>query len=51
MFTAATAVAKYTMLIPQFLPQNDAAFFGVVSLNKSNKVHNQKQLEYSCNIR
>jgi hypothetical protein len=39
-FIAATAVAEYTMLIPQILPQKDAALFGVVSLNKSNKVHN-----------
>jgi hypothetical protein len=28
------------VLIPQILPQKDAALFGVVSLNISNKVHN-----------
>jgi hypothetical protein len=50
MFTGATAVTDYTMFIPQFLPQNNAALLGVVSLNKSKKVHNQKQLECSCNI-
>jgi hypothetical protein len=27
------------VLIPQILPQQDAALFGVVSLDKSNKVH------------
>ena len=35
MFFAATAVTEYTMLFSQVLPQNDAAFFGVVRLNKS----------------
>jgi hypothetical protein len=40
MFTTAAAVTEYTVLIPQILPQKDAAFFGVVRLNKSNKVHN-----------
>jgi hypothetical protein len=50
MFTTAAAVTEYTMLIPQVLPQKDAAFFGVVRLNKSHKVHNQKQLECGCNI-
>jgi hypothetical protein len=27
------------MLIPQILPQKNTALFGVVSLDKSNKVH------------
>jgi hypothetical protein len=40
MFIAAAAVTEYTVLITQILPQKDAALFGVVSLNKSNKVHN-----------
>jgi hypothetical protein len=44
MFTTATAVAIYTMLIPQFLPQKNAALFGVVRLDKSKKVHNQNEL-------
>jgi hypothetical protein len=35
MFFAATAVTEYTVLIPQILPQKGAAFFGVVSLDKS----------------
>jgi hypothetical protein len=39
-FIVAAAVTEYTVLIPQILPQKDAAFFGVVSLDKSNKVHN-----------
>jgi hypothetical protein len=34
MFIASTAVAEYTVLISQVLPQKDAAFFGVVRLNK-----------------
>jgi len=50
MFTTAAAVTEYTVLIPQVLPQKDTAFFGVVCLNKSHKVHNQKQLECGCNI-
>jgi hypothetical protein len=50
MFTTATAVTEYTVLISQVLPQKDAAFFGVVRLNKSHKVHNQKRLEYRCNL-
>jgi hypothetical protein len=40
MFIAAAAVTKYTVLIPQILPQKNAALFGVVRLDKSNKVHN-----------
>jgi hypothetical protein len=44
MFTTATAVTKYTVLITQILPQKNAALFGVVSLNKSKKVHNQNEL-------
>jgi hypothetical protein len=40
MFIVATAVTEYTVLIPQFLPQKDAAIFGVVRLDKSKKVHN-----------
>jgi hypothetical protein len=39
MFIAAAAVTENTMLITQILPQKDTAFFGVVSLDKSNKVH------------
>jgi hypothetical protein len=39
MIVAATAVAENTMLITQFLPQKDAAFFGVVRLNKSQIIH------------
>ena len=50
MFTTAAAVTEYTVLIPQVLPQKDAAFFGVVRLNKSHKVHNQKQLECGRNL-
>jgi hypothetical protein len=38
-FIVAAAVAEYTMLIPQILPQKNTALFGVVSLDKSNKVH------------
>jgi hypothetical protein len=43
MFTTATAVTEHTVLISQVLPQKDAAFFGVVRLDKSYKVHNIKQ--------
>jgi hypothetical protein len=50
MFTTAAAVAEHTVLISQVLPQKDTALFGVVSLNKSHKVHNQKQLECRCNL-
>jgi hypothetical protein len=50
MFIVATAVTEYTVFIPQFLPQKDAAIFGVVRLDKSKKVHNQKQLKCGCNI-
>jgi hypothetical protein len=39
MFIAAAAVTEYTVLITQILPQKDTAFFGVVRLDKSNKVH------------
>jgi hypothetical protein len=40
MLIVAAAVTEYTVLIPQVLPQKDTAFFGVVCLNKSHKVHN-----------
>ena len=50
MFTAAAAVTEYTVLIPQVLPQKDAAFLGVVRLNKCQIVHHQKQLECGCNL-
>jgi hypothetical protein len=50
LLAAATAVTEYTVLIPQILPQKDTALFGVVRLDKSKKVHNQKQLECGCNI-
>jgi hypothetical protein len=50
MLAVATAVTEYTVLIPQILPQKDTALFGVVRLDKSKKVHNQKQLECGCNI-
>jgi hypothetical protein len=50
MFTTAAAVTEYTVLIPPILPQKDAALFGVVRLDKSKKIHNQKQLKCGCNI-
>jgi hypothetical protein len=44
MFTVAAAVAEYAMLVSGFLPQKNATLFCVVGLDKSKKVHNQKQL-------
>lgn len=50
MLTVATTVTENSMLVSKFLPQNNAAFFCVVSLNKSKKVHNQKQLKHIRNL-